>query len=120
MKIENLNMLMETLGVDSPSSFGRAIYRWVDCGPWMDFLVEDGKTYYYSDEGTDEAVTNDNCVGIPIGSIVEGSDAEIAAEVLEFPFTNEELWDLLDDINEQACYEWDIANNEEENDEDCY
>ena len=114
--ITSLNTLLETLGVETPSRFGRAIYKWVDCGPWVEFLVnsDNYEGVYYEDTDVDEKVTNDNCVGINVGSIVEGSDAEIGPVGLFFPFTPERLWDTLDGINEEACYEWDIANLEED------
>ena len=36
----NLPELLENRGFETPYSWGRALYKWVDCGPWVSFITE--------------------------------------------------------------------------------
>ena len=84
--------LIEEIGADSESIAKKAIYKGTDCGAWIKF--EDD--------------------GITVGSIVEGSDAEITKPKLEFPFEARQFWDLLEEVNYEACEAWEEANYESE------
>lgn len=61
----------------------RAVYKGTACGAWV-ALGEDNRT-------------------LQVGSIVEGSEAEVGPEVLSWPFTKEEFWAAVERINEEAC-----------------
>jgi hypothetical protein len=50
------------------------------------------------------------CIGIEVGSIVEGCDNGIDGRSLLFPFTRDELDALVDGVNKDACLVWDWAN----------
>lgn len=90
--IRNLKQFLDWRGCgDDPYGWARAYYKYTDCGPWVNFLIADGddtKDVYYEDllRPETEAVTNDNCVGIQFGSIVEGSDANSGPFTHMFPF----------------------------------
>lgn len=61
--------------------------------------------FYYGDE-TSMARWTDPCLGIEIGSIVEGSDVEIEPQTLLFPFTSDDLEGVLESINDEAEFYW--------------
>ena len=60
----------------------RAVYKGTPCGAWV--AIEDQYT-------------------LKVGSIVEGSDAEVGPEYLKWPFTKDEFWKVCDNVNEEAC-----------------
>jgi hypothetical protein len=115
--------LLEGEGHESPYRFGRALYKYTDCGPWVTFVTPGivGSSFgrhevYYEDaaaRGWASRFWGPRCTGIRIGSIVEGSDAEVGPITLTFPFSNEHLWDAVQEIDKEACLVWDEANTEE-------
>ena len=72
-------------------------------------LAANTRDVYYEDE---EANTTDipGCIGIEIGSIVEGCDNGIDGRTLLFPFTDEEFDAVVKQVNDDACTVWDWAN----------
>lgn len=107
----DLKSLLESfLFENDPFGFARHLYENTDCGPWVSFLMVGGRTVYY-DDATPENVQNEQCVGIEIGSIVEGSDMEIGPYKLLFPFSEKELDDTLKSINDEASFYWDRDNS---------
>jgi hypothetical protein len=200
-KINNLTEFLAERGFETPYSWGRAMYKYVDCGPWVSFIMEDapaithsctaiveernGEPYLtnykrmnssflsflaFSDDGTvrspttwgdyqallenyigdktkhdsrkiklqkrggvlfistvieepakthevyyedDEVETFDHarCIGVKVGSIVEGSDVEIEPYPFIFPFPMKEFDDGVDEINKQAEYYWHRDNS---------
>jgi hypothetical protein len=55
--------------------------------------------------------------GVTIGSIVEGSDAEVMPVTLRYPFTRDE-WDrAVEDVEMEASMLWDEANGSDDDDE---
>ncbi|MCU0613257.1 MAG: hypothetical protein MUE60_15915 [Candidatus Eisenbacteria bacterium] len=83
--------VLDWLGADSEESAARAIYKATECGAWIRF--EDD--------------------GIALGSIVEGSDAEVGPYHLKYAddFEPAEVDNLLDDINAEADVLWHEAND---------
>lgn len=71
----------------------RHLYKNTDCGAWIQF-----QSNY-----------------IQLGSIVEGSEAEVRADDMYFPFTMKQFSDALDFIEEEASRLWHGANEEGEN-----
>lgn len=53
----------------------------------------------------------DRCIGIAIGSIVEGSDVEVGPEYLAFPFTDEQLDEVVKGINDEGSFYWERDNS---------
>lgn len=101
--IRNLKDLARHLEVDTDNmehedllrGIRRNLYKFTDCGAWIspqyDHLTE-----------TLEAVR--------VGSIVEGSDAEVEADDLEFPFTSEQWDEAVAYVEAEAALEFDSIN----------
>jgi len=67
---------------------------------------------------TEEVYYEDNkefdlsrCVGIKVGSIVEGSDVEVGPETLMFPFTEEQFDKTVEGINDECSFYWERDNS---------
>jgi|DEB0MinimDraft_10_1074344.scaffolds.fasta_scaffold02325_5 hypothetical protein len=88
--IKNNQELLDEIGVDTVAQAEKAIYKGTDCGAWIQ-CEEDGVT---------------------VGSIVEGSDAEVTRDKLEYPIEVKEFWDCVEDVNSEACELWEEANYE--------
>jgi hypothetical protein len=85
------DLLSQDLGGDY-SAWDRAIYKATECGAWMRLI----------DERT-----------VQVGSIVEGSDAEVTAPPMVWPFTTNDFWDMVRDVNREASQLWEEANYED-------
>lgn len=73
------------------------VYKNTDCGAWVKFTE----------------------TGIILGSIVEGSEAEVDTDELTFPFTSEDYEKTIEHIECEVDILWREANCEEsEEDED--
>lgn len=79
------------LGREDESGWNKSVYKGTDCGAWLK-LVDDST--------------------IQLGSIVEGSDAECDTFTLSWPFTRDDFWHSLDQIESEAAYIWERDNNE--------
>ena len=98
------------IGVENFAQFGRAIYKGVSCGPWIVAILPDGEEVYYEDEKARTITSDTEIVAVKVGSIVEGSDAEVPAVLVDDPC---ELVDTIEEINNQAKEMWEEANAEE-------
>lgn len=92
--------------------FGRSLYKGVDCGPWCRLMLEDGSDIYYESNKANEPLV-EVVTGLEIGSIVEGSDVEVGPTLLEFPFTDKELWDTVEEIDKEAKFYWERDNKDD-------
>ena len=91
--ITNINDLAAMLGADpNEESIRRRVYKDTDCGASI---------------SVDET-------GVQLGSIVEGSDVEIEASFLAFPFTSDDYDDAIQYVEGEAEREWLLANGEPE------
>lgn len=137
-----IRKLLRAAGVRGVWCFYRSIYKYTDCGPSIGFCINGG-WYYCDDLGKfdtfaaeyvlkkvptfdknlpavsaliDHRLWLDNVFeGISISSIVEGSDAEVPAIVLEEPCATDEefkkaFYAALEEVNSEACYLWDRDN----------
>lgn len=96
---------------DGPYYWARCFYKYTACGPWAIFILDDGREVYYEDKGVNETVTNDNCVGIKFGSIVEGSEAYSGPFTHMFPFEtkafeHDEKW-----MEDETSFYWERDNS---------
>ena len=107
--ITNLQQLLSYLGAETPWDAGDILYDDHECGPWLAFIVGEEVIRYESKEAVNLTV----CDGVQVGSIVEGSDAEVTREALLFPFTEALFEAYVKDVNAQACSLWHEANSEE-------
>ena len=94
----------------------RSIYKYTDCGPWLNVKTWDGRVFYCGDL---HKVDKDEVRYLLVGSIVEGSDAEVTADWIDLlecespedavkQFNATVAW-----VNDEACALWDEANNDE-------
>lgn len=100
--------LSDLLNSETPHGFGRSLYKGVSCGPWISYIMKNGKDVYYGD--APDKLTG--CIGVKVGSIVEGSDVEIDPEELIFPFTDKDFWNKVDEVNKQASFYWERDNTD--------
>ena len=86
-----LTLLCDELGVDISadeleSRLSRRVYKGTACGAWLQL---------------------DDSTSITVGSIVEGCDFGATPISLSWPFTNDEFWQALQDIEDECKYIWD-------------
>lgn len=91
MMINNLKNLLDLYEVDSEDALIRQFYKSTSCGAWL--------------------VVNEK--GITFGSIVEGSDAEVEAEEMCFPFSEADLVNAIEFMENEADRLWREANENE-------
>ena len=105
-------------GYSSFYELGRSIYKYGG-GAWIKLcLSEGGKVYYDSDSiyyDSDPARSKDilndkDIVGVEIGSTVEGSCVEVGPYFLGFPFSEDDLWETIDNINKEVDFYWNRDN----------
>lgn len=112
---ENCNKLLSNLSCENWGRFYRAVYKGTPCGPTIGILCHGQDDFAYNDDlykfGADSPV-----VKISISSIVEGSDAEVPAQIIDFKKDNsiKLLWAAIEDVNLEAIQLWQEANLEEE------
>lgn len=68
----------------NPESWASVVYKKTTCGAWMTA----GQS------------------SITIGSIVEGTDCEVAPVTLSWPFTPAKFWNTLEEIEDEADRIW--------------
>lgn len=81
-------------GEETMDQVTRNTYKYTDCGAWC-------KTAH-----------DNQCevIGLQVGSIVEGSDAETQVHTIKFPFEIGEFWNALDEVENEASVLWEEAN----------
>lgn len=95
----------------------RSIYKYTECGPWLSVRTWDGRTFHSHEL---HKVDKTEVRYLLVGSIVEGSDAEVTADWIdlvecESPEAAVALFSkTVDWVNDEACALWDEANTEEE------
>lgn len=100
---------------ETPWEVGRSLYKYTECGPSLTFLVPGlapfGVVGYSDPKAREESASWwKDCVGLSIGSIVEGSDAEVQSANLTWPVTQAQFDAAVEWVNEEACRLWDEAN----------
>lgn len=119
------NECMNAILSDNGSSMNlhalyRSIYKYVDCGPWLTAKTWDNREFSCRKL---EAVDKDEVRYLLVGSIVEGSDAEVTGEwidLLECESGEDAVarfWASVDEVNKEACALWEEANSENEEDD---
>jgi hypothetical protein len=95
----------------------RSIYKYTECGPWLSVRTWDNRTFHCGDL---HKVDKTEVRYLLVGSIVEGSDAEVCADWIdlvecESPEAAVELFNrTVAWVNDEACALWDAANGEDE------
>ena len=105
---------------DGPYEWARAFYKYTDCGPWVTFRVapkfECQTGIYYEDRSRMNRWREwvDNCIGLDVGSIVEGSDANYGPKRFEFPFDSDDFEKMVVEMDRFTSEEWERANGGDE------
>ena len=95
----------------------RSIYKYTPCGPWLSVRTWDNRTFHC---GKLHEVDQTEVRYLLVGSIVEGSDAEVCADPIDLVecdspehaialFNQTVEW-----VNDETCALWNDANAEEE------
>lgn len=112
--LENLEAILSDNGSEmNVAALYRSIYKYTECGLWLSVLLHDG-TWKHCDQL--HGIENGNVRALLVGSIVEGSDAEVTADQIDLltfddpadavrTFTDAVAW-----VNDEACALWDEAN----------
>jgi len=85
--------LLEHLSAESRQQAERHVYKYTDCGAWIEFLDD----------------------GIRLGSIVEGCDFGTATYKLTYPFEPGDYDARIEAIEKEASATWEWANVERDN-----
>jgi hypothetical protein len=92
MKIRNEADLLRFLNATTREQAKRHIYKYTACGAWLAF----------------------NADSVQLGSIVEGSDAEVSTDPLRYPFQSKVFDDTINFIEREADRLWREANEGEQ------
>lgn len=106
-------------GMTLPALY-RSIYKYTDCGPWLSVQTWDGRWFHCQDL---HKVDKTEVRYLLVGSIVEGSDAEVSADPIDLlacespeeavkRFSSAVEW-----VNNEVFSLWHEANDDED-DED--
>ena len=93
----------------------RSIYKYTECGPWLSVQTWDGRWFHCEDL---DNVDKNEVRYLLVGSIVEGSDAEVTADPIdlvecESPEAAVEMFNrTVEWVNDEACALWEEANSE--------
>jgi hypothetical protein len=94
----------------------RSIYKYTECGPWLSVMTWDQRWFTCDNLHN---VDKNEVRYLLVGSIVEGSDAEVTADPIdlcecESPEAAVKLFNrTVEWVNDEACALWDEANAEE-------
>ena len=121
---QHANACLDAILSDNGSSMTlpalyRSIYKYTDCGPWLSVQTWDGRWFHCQDL---HKVDKTEVRYLLVGSIVEGSDAEVSADPIDLlacespedavkRFNSAVEW-----VNDEACRLWDEANDDEDMD----
>lgn len=118
---KHANACLEAILADNGSdptltALYRSIYKYTECGPWLSVQTWDGRWFHCHQL---HKVDMYEVRRLLVGSIVEGSDAEVTADPIdlvacESPEAAVELFNrTVDWVNDEACALWNDANAED-------
>jgi len=120
--LANLEAILSDNGSEmSVSALDRSLYKYTECGAHLSVQLHDG-TWRHS--GNLLGIKNGDVRQLLVGSIVEGSDAEVCAEPIDLidyedPDKAVEVFNkTVGWVNDEACALWHEANQDEDEDED--
>lgn len=88
---------------ESFGSFGRALYKYTGCGPWVVAVLLDGREIYCEDKEAWKLPMETEVQYLRVGSIVEGSDVDVGPFDVEDP---KEFWGTVKQIDEECDFYW--------------
>ena len=114
--LANLEAILADHGSEmSVSALDRSLYKYTECGAHLSVQLHDG-TWRHS--GNLLGIENGNVRQLLVGSIVEGSDADVCADPIDLidyedPEEAVKVFNkTVDWVNDAACALWDEANEE--------
>ena len=119
--LANLEAILADNGSEmNVSALDRSLYKYTECGAHLSVQLHDG-TWRHS--GNLFGIENGNVRQLLVGSIVEGSDAEVSADPIDLidyedPEEAVKVFNAtVDWVNDEACALWTEANDEEGDEE---
>ena len=116
--LANLEAILADNGSEmSVSALDRSLYKYTECGAHLSVQLHDG-TWRHS--GNLLGIENGNVRQLLVGSIVEGSDAEVCADPIDLidyedPEEAVKVFNTtVDWVNDEACALWSEANEEDQ------
>ena len=130
---ECVNAIMAEYDATTPYDLQRGAYKYTDCGPSVGFKLFDGSYMWNGDDRANDPSWVAHVQDICIGSIVEGSDAEVPPvwlNLLSIADGSDRIcnkhpdktvgqlavrrwYHVLGGVNDEACALWHEANDEE-------
>jgi hypothetical protein len=112
--------LVDALDADSPQQLPRRIYKDTACGAWISVRLADGREFSGERDSwpTAEELDAAGPLTVTIGSIVEGSDAEVQAVPFTLPCPRRELTDAIQYVEDEADRLWREANGGDDDEEE--
>lgn len=116
--VANLEAILSDNGSEmSVSALDRSLYKYTECGAHLSVQLHDG-TWRHS--GNLLGIKNGDVRQLLVGSIVEGSDAEVCADPIDLiafedPQEAVKVFNkTVEWVNDEACTLWHEANDEEQ------
>ena len=81
-------------------------YKGTDCGGWLEL-----EQWPYLDINPNTGIDETDVKAVIIGTIIEGSDAELGPYRFEFPINRDMFWQQVEDMNQEAAALWEEANS---------
>jgi hypothetical protein len=109
----NLAAILEHWDAENVRVLARHLYTLVDCGPSLSVRLHDGTWRHTGDL---EGIDNGNVRALRVSSIVEGSEAVVAADpfdlLLDAPLEEvvASFNEVVDGVNHQASILWEESN----------
>lgn len=118
-KTEMINSIKDLINYwgwssDTPiESLPKMVYKGTDCGAWIQLQTEDGEWH-----GEGELTGIGEVIGFRIGTIVEGSDADVGPQEFTFPVTANEVQEWINEMESEASFLWHEANDDYDEDDE--
>ena len=104
--IRNLRDLLRYFSAENATQLNRRIYKGTDCGAWISVRTPDGKWHHNGQDWSSVKAID----AFLIGTIIEGSDAEIQSAPFILPVTKAEVGHYIADMETEADRLWQEAN----------
>lgn len=88
-----IDLLSFNFGSKNPKGWSKLLYKSTECGAWMNFP---------------------ECNQVQVGSIVEGVDQYAETKTLTWPFTREDFWSAVEEVEQECRGIWNDTHGCEE------
>lgn len=100
---------VDECGHENFGRFGRCIYKYTDCGPWVVAVLPNGEEIYYESKEAYELPIDTEVEALKVGSIVEGSEYYVGPFDVIDP---KDFWQTVEAVNDEASAAWDHFNHD--------